>query len=122
MGYAILLYLTSQLCVEPCDLFQWAILEFNGENTWKMSWSLFLSLILTITMIHEGLSYGEINSHLTKLSERLFERIPVAFVEIELNLEGFKFNSVNLEKDAEFEKHREHLGECQAQRIEVYIQ
>ena len=76
--------------------------------------------VLSIAMIHEGLSYGEINSHLTKLSERVFEKISVAFAEIGLNLEEFKFDSVNLEKDADFEKHREHLGERQAQIIEGY--
>ena len=76
--------------------------------------------VLSIAMIHEGLSYGEINSHLTKLSEKVFERISVAFSEIGLSLEEFKFDSVNLEKDAEFEKHRGHLGERQAQKIEGY--
>ncbi len=76
--------------------------------------------VLSIAMIHEGLSYGEINSHLSKLSERVFENISTAFSEIGLNLEEFKFDSVNLEKDAEFEKHRGHLGERQAQKIEGY--
>lgn len=75
---------------------------------------------LSIAMIHEGLSYGEINSHITELSERVFRKISTAFMEIGLNLEEFKFDSVILEKDAEFERHREHLGERQAQKIEGY--
>ena len=76
--------------------------------------------ILSRAMIHEDLSYGEINSHLSMLSERVFESIKPDFTEIGLTLEAFKFDSVNIEKDEEFEKHRKHLGERQGQRIEGY--
>ena len=76
--------------------------------------------VISVAMIHEGLSYGEINSHLSKLSDRVFERIAPAFTEIGLSLKEFKFDSVIMDKDAEFEKHREHLGERQAQKIEGY--
>ena len=67
--------------------------------------------VLSRAMINDGLSYGEINSHLTELSKRVFERITPAFSEIGLNLEEFNFDSVILEKDAEYEGHRSALGE-----------
>lgn len=76
--------------------------------------------VLSVAMIHEGLSYGEINSHLTKLSDRVFEKISDYFSEIGLRLEEFRFDSVNIEKDDEYENHRKHLGERQAQKIEGY--
>lgn len=76
--------------------------------------------VLSIAMIHEGLSYGEINAHLSRLSERVFERISPYFSEIGLVLEEFSFDSVNIEKDEEYDTHRKHLGERQAQKIEGY--
>lgn len=76
--------------------------------------------ILSIAMNQEGLSYGEINSFLSKLSERVKEKVKPAFVKIGLTLDEFHFESVNMDKDAEFEEHRGHLGERSAQQIEGY--
>lgn len=76
--------------------------------------------ILSIAMVQEGLSYGEINSHLSTLSERVFERISVDFSEIGLNLVECEFESVNIEKNAAFNTHCELLGERKAQEIVGY--
>lgn len=76
--------------------------------------------VLSIAMVQEGLSYGEINSHLSTLSVRVFERISVAFSEVGLNLLEFKFESVNIEKNAAFNTHCELLGERKAQEIVGY--
>lgn len=76
--------------------------------------------VLSIAMSQERLSYGEINSHLTTLSERAKAKLQGAFTAIGLNLVEFKFDSVNMDKDAEFDKHRGHLGERSGQQIEGY--
>ena len=76
--------------------------------------------VLSIAMNQEGLSYGEINSHLTSLSEKVLVRIKPAFEKIGLILDEFRFDSVNMEKDAEYDKHRGHLGERTGQKIEGY--
>lgn len=76
--------------------------------------------ILSLAMNQEGLSYGEINSFLSKLSDRVKEKIEPAFTKIGLTLDEFHFESVNMDKDAEFEEHRGHLGERSAQQIEGY--
>lgn len=73
--------------------------------------------VLSRAMINDGLSYGEINSHLTELSKRVFERITPAFSEIGLNLEEFKFDSVIVEKNADYKEHLSALGERQKNTI-----
>lgn len=76
--------------------------------------------ILSIAMNQEGFSYGEINSHLSSLSERVMTKIVPQFDKIGLALDEFRFDSVNMDKDAEFDKHRGHLSERGAQQIEGY--
>lgn len=76
--------------------------------------------ILSIAMNQEGLSYGEINSHLTTLSERVMAKVKTYFEKVGLLLEEFRFDSVNMDKDAEFNKHRSHLGERSGQQVEGY--
>ena len=76
--------------------------------------------ILSVAMNQENLSYGEINSHLTRLSDRGAAKVRPAFTKIGLILDEFRFDSVNMDKDAEFNKHRGHLGERSGQQIEGY--
>ena len=76
--------------------------------------------ILSIAMNQENLSYGEINSHLTSLSDRVMAKVSPAFKKVGLLLDEFRFDSVNMNKDAEFDKHRSHLGERSGQQIEGY--
>ena len=71
-------------------------------------------------MNQENLSYGEINSHLTSLSDRVMAKVSPAFKKVGLLLDEFRFDSVNMNKDAEFDKHRSHLGERSGQQIEGY--
>lgn len=76
--------------------------------------------VLSIAMNQENLSYGEINSHLTSLSDRVMAKVHPAFEKVGLLLDEFRFDSVNMNKDAEFDKHRSHLGERSGQQIEGY--
>lgn len=76
--------------------------------------------ILSIAMNQEKLSYGEINSHLTMLSERVMKKVTASFEKIGLLLDEFRFDSVNMDKDTVFEEHRGHLGERSGQQIEGY--
>lgn len=75
---------------------------------------------LSIAMNQDRLSYGEINSHLTSLSDKVRAKVNMAFTGIGLSLESFRFNSINMDKDEHFEKHRGHLDERSAQQIEGY--
>ena len=75
---------------------------------------------LSITMTQKGISYGEINSHLSLLSTNVMEKVKAEFENIGLMLEEFRFDSVNMDKDDEFAKHRGHLGERSGQQIEGY--
>lgn len=74
--------------------------------------------VLSIAMNQNGLSYGEINSHITQLSQTVAKRILPEFARIGLELVDFRFDSINLDKDAEFNKHREQLSERAGQKIE----
>ena len=74
--------------------------------------------ILSIAMNQESKSYGEINSFLSKLSERVNEKVKPAFEKIGLSLDEFHFESINMNKDDEFNKHREHLGNRAGDQIE----
>lgn len=76
--------------------------------------------ILSIAMNQDRLSYGEINSHLTSLSNRVMAKVRPSFEKVGLMLDEFRFDSVNMNKDAEFNKHRSHLGERSGQQIEGY--
>ena len=78
------------------------------------------SEMLSIAMNQEGISYGEINSHLSKLSKKVRDRIEPEFKSIGLSLEEFRFKPISIEKDEEYNKHRGHLGERSGQQIEGY--
>lgn len=74
--------------------------------------------VLSYAMTHEGLSYGEINSHLSRLSDEVFKRITPDFSQIGLKLEEFRFDAVDIEKDKQYDDHRNQLGERIGQKIE----
>ena len=76
--------------------------------------------VLSIAMNQEGLSYGEINSFLSKLSNRVKDKVKPTFEKIGLTLDEFHFESINMDKDELFKEHRDHLGERSAQQIEGY--
>lgn len=78
------------------------------------------SEVLSIAMNQEGISYGEINSHLSKLSKTVRKKIEPEFRNIGLALEEFRFKPISIEKDEEYNKHRGHLGERSGQQIEGY--
>lgn len=75
---------------------------------------------VSLAMNQQGISYGEINSHNSKLSAEVKTKVKPLFEDIGLSLEDFRFESVNVEKDEEFEKHRSHLGERSGQDIQGY--
>lgn len=75
---------------------------------------------LSIAMSQEGYSYGEINSHFSMLSELVFNKVKPAFEEIGLSLEKLWFDSVILDKDQEYDEHRQQLSNRSGQKIEGY--
>lgn len=78
------------------------------------------SEVLSIAMNQEGISYGEINSHLSKLSKKVRDKIEPEFQNIGLSLDEFRFKPINIEKDKKYEEHRDQLGERSGQQIEGY--
>lgn len=73
--------------------------------------------IVSIAMNQRGISYGEINSHRTELEQMILKKMEPTFREVGLVLRRF-YLSVNMEKDAIYDEHREHLGNRKGDQIE----
>ena len=74
--------------------------------------------VLSREMVNNHLSYGEINSHYSKMAELVSEIISDEFAEIGLSLDKFIFNSVNLDKDDIYHEQNRQLLERSGQKIE----
>ena len=76
--------------------------------------------IVSIAMNQKGISSGEINAHLSELSRQVCNRIEPEFKNIGLSLEEFRFTTISIKKDKEYNAHREQLTARGGQEIEGY--
>ena len=77
-------------------------------------------VVLSNAMVQDGLSYGEINSHLDRLSGETADKLKTHFERIGLVLEKFSFDSVIIEKTENYQKQLDHLTERFGQQVEGY--
>ena len=71
-------------------------------------------------MVQQGLSFLEINSYLTVISDGIKAQIAPIFSAYGLIVEEFFLESINIEEDAVYQKLRESMGQCAIRKMEGY--
>lgn len=75
-------------------------------------------VVVSNAMAQEGISYGEINSHLHRFSDEVANRLKGFFEEWGLSLDDFIFESIFIEKGEDFKKQNDQLIERTGQNVE----